>query len=324
MLKPEPQSAGELAQDHIMFRSFFALAIALLMPVGAIGEEASTKRSRIGYGLVFSNDLFGDGKDRWRTGSVTSSRIYSGAWQGQAPRRFGDLLELRIQGQIMAPENLRLPNAADRPWAGALNFELHSHVARGASEMSLGAGLSFVGPQTQLDDLQTSLHDLFSAPQPSAAVLSGQIGNKIRPVIAAEFGHQVALSQGASLRPFVEARAGDETYLRTGVDFTLGQLGQDGLQVREHVTGQHYSAVAGATRGLTLTAGADIAYVADSLYLPEQGGYALENLRHRARLGVKWQGEAMSAFYGLTYLSEEFSTQREGQLSGSLQIQMRF
>ena len=84
------------------------------------------------------------------------------------------------------------------------------------------------------------------------------------------------------------------------------------------------AAVASAARGLTFTAGADIAYVADSLYLPEQGGYELEELRHRARLGVKWQGEALSAFYGLTYLSEEFSTQREGQLSGSLQIQMRF
>lgn len=306
-----------------MFRQIAALALALLTPTLAYAEEEQ-QRHRIGYGLLFTNDLIGDGKDRWRTGSLTSSRIYGGDWQGQAPARFGELLELRIQGQIIAPEQLRSPAANDRPWAGALSFELHSHMQRGQTEFALGGGLTVVGPQTQLDEFQDWLHDLAGAPQPSASVRANQIGNKFQPVVAAEIGRNLALSGRAALRPFVEARAGDETYLRAGVDLSFGQVSGGSLMVRETVTGQRYSAVQGSSTGLTLTAGADIAHVADSIYLPTGQGYGREDNRHRARLGLRWQGQNMAAFYGVTYLGKEFSTQSEGQVTGSLQLQLRF
>ncbi|MEP2716153.1 lipid A-modifier LpxR family protein [Pseudophaeobacter sp.] len=299
----------------------------LLLPFSGQAEplEQAQKRQRIGYGLMFTNDLFGDGKDRWRTGSLTSSRIYARqGWQGQAPAGFGDLLELRLQGQILAPEDLRVPDATDRPWAGALTVELNSHMQRGATEIMLGGGLVMLGPQTHLDELQTWLHDLTSAPQPSDAVLAGQVPNTFRPLISAEIGRSLALTDRAQLRPFVEARAGDETYLRAGVDFSYGQIAQGGLLVRETVSGQRYRTMQGEATGLTLTAGADIAYVSQSLFLPDSSGYTLENNRHRARLGLRWQGENASAFYGLSYLGEEFSSQREGQLTGSLQLQLRF
>jgi hypothetical protein len=282
------------------------------------------KRHKIGYGLMFSNDLLGDGHDRWRTGSVTSSRLYGQDWQGQAPAQFGALLELRLQGQIVQPANLKMPNAADRPWAGALTAEVNSHMQRGANEISLGGGLAMIGPQTQLDRVQGWLHDLVSAPKASDAVLSGQVANRIQPLISAEIGRAMTLSDRIELRPFVEARAGDETYLRAGVDLTYGQLAQGGLLVRETVTGQRYRTIQGEATGLTLTAGADIAYVTDSIYLPDSSGYDLEDSRHRARLGLRWQGESTSAFYGLTYLGKEFSGQSEGQLTGSLQLQLRF
>lgn len=282
------------------------------------------KRHRIGYGLMFSNDLFGDGKDRWRTGSITSSRIYGSGWNGQAPAGFGELLELRIQGQILAPESLTVAKPSDRPWAGALTAELNTHMQRGDVEISVGGGLTLVGPQTQLADLQDWLHDITSAPQVTDAVLALQVPNKIRPVISAEVGRVLMLSPQASLRPFVEARAGDETYLRAGLDLTLGQLGQGGLLVRETVTGHRYRTQQSEARGLSLTAGADVAYVAESIFLPDSSNYDLKHSRQRARLGLRWQGNNASAFYGLTYLSEEFSTQDEGQITGSLQLQLRF
>lgn len=306
-----------------MFRKLAALALALVVSTQS-HAEGDQQRHRIGYGLFFTNDLFGDGKDRWRTGAITSSRIYGADWQGQAPAGFGELLELRIQGQIIAPERLRSPAADDRPWAGVLSFEGHSHMQRGKTEIAVGGGLAFVGPQTQLDEFQDWLHDLAGAPQPSAAVRANQIGNRFQPVVSAEIGRSLSLSQQASLRPFVEARAGDETYLRAGLDLTLGQLSTGSLLVRETVSGQRYSAVHGEGTGLTLTAGADFAYVGDSIYLPDRRGYELEKHRHRARLGLRWQGQNMAAFYGLSYLGKEFSSQSEGQLTGSLQLQLRF
>lgn len=308
-----------------MFRQMAAMALTFCLAFEAGAEDLPQEatRHRIGYGLLFTNDLLGDGKDRWRTGSLTSSRIYGQDWQGQAPASSGELLELRIQGQIIAPSDLKVVNPADRPWAGALTVELNSHMQRRGTEVALGGGVTVLGPQTQLDELQVWLHDLASAPQPSDAVLDAQIGNSFRPVLSAEIGHPLALSERASLRPFVEARAGDETYLRAGVDFSFGQLAQ-GLLVRESITGQRYRTAKAQAEGLTVTAGADIAYVTKSVFLPDSSGYTLENTRHRARLGLHWQGQRTSAFYGLTYLGKEFSSQSEGQVTGSLQLQLRF
>lgn len=309
-----------------MYKHLAAIALSLLLPfqAQADGAEQTGKRQKIGYGLFFSNDLIGDNKDRWRTGALTSSRIYGQAWQGQAPAGFGELLELRIQGQILAPADLVNVNPADRPWGGALTVELNSHMQRGGLEMSLGAGLTMLGSQTKLDEAQTLLHELVGGVDPSDAVLDGQIGNSFKPLVSGEIGRDFTLSERASLRPFVEARAGDETYLRAGVDFTYGQLSQGGLLVRESITGQRYRTMQGEATGLTLTAGADIAYVSKSAFLPDASGYGLEHKRHRARLGLRWQGHRSSVFYGLTYLSKEFTTQPEGQVLGALQLQMRF
>lgn len=308
-----------------MYRQLAVMALSFCLALQASAEtlEQESARHRIGYGLVFSNDLLGDGKDRWRTGSLTSSRIYGQDWQGQAPATFGELLELRIQGQIIAPSDLTQLNPADRPWVGALTVELNSHVQRNGTEIALGGGVTMLGPQTQLDEIQGWLHDLAGAPEPSDAVLNGQIGNSFRPVLSAEIGRQLPLSDRAALRPFIEARAGDETYMRAGVDFSYGQLSQ-GFLVRESITGQRYRTAKGEAQGLTLTAGADIAYVSNSVFLPDSSGYSLENTRQRARLGLHWQGQRTTAFYGLTYLGKEFSSQSEGQLTGSLQLQLRF
>lgn len=285
---------------------------------------AASKRHRIGYGRLTTNDLIGDGEDRWRTGSITTSRIYGYGWDGAAPAQFGELIEFRMQGQIIAPQDLTSVNASDRPWAGSLSFGLHSHMQRGETEYALGADLVIIGPQTRLDSLQDSLHGLLGAPRPSDAMLAVQIPNKIRPTLVAEAGQVIDLGNAVSLRPFAEARAGDETLVRIGADFNFGTIGRGELLVRESVTGQRYRAVYDSAPGYSFTVGGDIAYVADSVYLPEDRGYDLTSRRDRARVGVHWQGENASAFYGLTYLGKEFSGQDEGQLTGSLRLKLRF
>jgi hypothetical protein len=314
------------------------LAWALLVPVCATAQDLAAEteardalpalsdqgRRSIGYGRLFTNDFLGDGKDRWRTGSISSSRVWADRWHGAAPAGFGELLELRLHGQIIAPANLRNPDPGDRPWAGVLSAGLHSHFQRGGMEYALGADIVMTGPQTRLDDFQDWLHDLISAPRPSDAVLSAQIPDSFRPTLVAEAGRTVALGDGLSVRPFAEARAGDETLLRLGADLTFGAAALDGLKIRESVTGQRYQAVDGEGGGLSFVLGGDVAYVSRSEYLPESRGYELASRRDRLRAGLRWQQGGTDLFYGVTYLGKEFEAQPEGQLTGSVRLRMRF
>jgi len=81
-----------------MYRFFTAALIALLIPLTPVNAG---DRSRIGYGRLITNDFIGDGKDRWRTGSVASSRVWGPEWTGQLPSGFGELIELRLGAEIM-------------------------------------------------------------------------------------------------------------------------------------------------------------------------------------------------------------------------------
>ena len=79
------------------------------------------------------------------------------------------------------------------------------------------------------------------------------------------------------------------------------------MLTRESITGQRYRLIYQSAPGVNFVVGGDIAYVSDSVYLPKGRGYQLSDHRDRVRVGVHWQGENASAFYGLTYLGREFS-----------------
>lgn len=297
-------------------------------PVDTVNQDIpspfSTRRRALGYGRLTTNDVIGDGQDRWRTGSVTMSRAWGYSWDGTAPMQFGDLLETRIQGQIIAPDNLTRVNPRDRPYAGALAIGVHTHMYNRGLEYALGVDLVFIGPQTRLDQLHKGLHKLFGKPEPSDAVLALQIPNKIRPTVVAEVGRTFNASQMVDIRPFAEFRAGDETLARIGADLTFGTVTKGELLSRESITGQRYRLIYRSAPGFSFVVGGDVAYVSDSVYLPEDRGYQLTGRRDRARAGMHWQGENASAFYGLTYLGREFEAQTEGQLTGSVRLKLRF
>ena len=300
----------------------FALALGASMALaGTAGAEG---RTRIGYGLVFTNDLIGDGDDRWRTGSVASSRIYAPGWDGQAPARFGELLELRFNGEIIAPDDLSTPAPVDRPFAGALSLGLHTHLTRAQMEYAVGADVVVVGPQTGLDDFQDWLHDIVGGDEISRATRRGQVDDGVYPTAVLEAGRSFDLGP-ARLRPFAEARAGVETLVRVGADLSFGRLTRGELLVREPVTGQRYRAVRADMPGAAFILGADITWVEDSEFFPGSAPVTPEDTRARVRGGVHWEARnGASVFYGLTWLSEEFEEQREGQVVGSLQFRLRF
>lgn len=299
----------------------FAILIMLIFASSVQAQD----RQKLGYGRLLTNDAFGDNLDRWRTGSVASSRVWGPEWTGTLPEGFGELIELRLGAEIIAPGALVIPDPRDRPYAGVLTAGIHTHFARGENDYALGVDLAFTGPATRLDELQSAFHDLLGVPEPSAAVKDAQIGNGIHPGLVFEAGRELALPGKARLRPFVEARTGVETLARAGFDLSIGAVGQKELLVRDPVSGHRYRVINETWRGFSYVFGADVAYVADSALLPEENDLLHEDIRTRARAGVHWQnGKGGGLFYGLTYLGREFDAQPEGQWIGSVRVNWRF
>lgn len=304
-----------------MIRYLAAACLAMmLLPQDAQAQQ----RERIGYGRLITNDYIADGQDRWRTGSVQSSRVWGRGWSGALPTQPGEILELRFGAEIIAPDDLATPAAGDRPYATALSAGLHTHFDRNGIDIALGADLVMTGPQTRLDKLQEAFHDLVGVDKASDATRAAQVGNAIHPTLVAEAGRTFDVAATARMRPFLEARAGIETLVRAGVDVTFGELGRGELMVRDSVTGQRYRAITEDFSGFAFVMGGDIASVADSAYLPASSGVAARDLRTRLRAGVHWQGGQMAAFYGLTYLGKEFEGQDEGQFLGSIRLDLNF
>ncbi len=306
-----------------MFK-YVPAALFALLPLCAQAQEFT----RLGFGYLLTNDFIGDGQDRWRTGSIASSRVWgreSGRdWDGTLPSGFGRLIELRLGGQIIAPANLETPDPADRPYAGALSVGVHSHFQTGGLEMAVGGDLVVVGPATGLDSFHGAVHDLLGMPDLSKATLDAQIDNGIYPTVVVEAGRSFAFGDGV-LRPFLEGRAGAETLVRAGFDMRWGGLEQGGLMVRDPVSGQQYRAIDGGKTGYGFVIGGDVTHVAHSVFLPEDRGYNPRDARLRARAGMEWRGKnGGGVFYGLSYLGQEFEGQGEGQFVGSFRAHFRF
>lgn len=295
-------------------------ALLALLPLSAQAEDFT----RLGFGYLLTNDFIGDGQDRWRTGSVASSRVWGRGWDGAPPQGFGDLIELRLAAEIIAPANIEAPDPADRPYAGALSVGVHSHFETGGLDMAVGGDLVVVGPATGLDSFHGAVHDLLGMPELSDAMRDAQIENGVYPTVVAEAGRSFVFGDSL-MRAFLEGRAGAETLVRAGFDMRWGGLEQGALMVRDPVSGQRYRAIDGGALGYGFVIGGDVTHVIDSVFLPEARGYDPRSARLRARAGVEWRGEnGGGVFYGLSYLGEEFEGQGEGQFVGSFRAHFRF
>lgn len=278
-------------------------------------------RVTLGWGRLFNNDGIGDGHDRWHTGSYTVSMIRGTEWTGVLPDHLGEVVEYRFRADTVAPANLAHPAPDDRRYAGTLSLGVHSQAEMLGAEVNVGADLVVIGPQTGISGFQSFIHRAVGMKKPHTG---NQIGNEIRPTLSGEIGHNYALGGAVTLRPYLAAQAGVETWVRAGGDLTFGHFGEQSLMLRDDVTGQRYRGVTGLlAEGTSFTLGGDVAQVFYSAYLPA-GGVVARDTRTRLRAGLQWQGHAASVFYGATYLSPEFKGQSEGQVVGSLNINFRF
>ena len=297
-------------------------ATLCLLATIAPGFAQAQDRQFLGWGRMFDNDAIGDAQDRWHTGSYTISVLQGPEWSGSLPQHFGDVLEYRLSAQTIAPADLVAPDANDRRYVAALTFGLHTHANWQGFETSLGADLVLTGPQTGIARFQTWAHDILGLANPD---VSNQLGNAVHPTLTAELGRSIALGNTVTLRPFLAAQAGVETYVRVGGDLVIGRFGQGALMLRDETTGQRFRGITSdRSPALSFTLGGDVARVFSSAYLPSGGTAVANDTRTRLRAGVQWQGQSASVFYGVTYLAPEFKSQPEGQLVGSLNVNLRF
>lgn len=276
------------------------------------------ERETLGYGRLFTNDYFGDGEDRWRSASYSYSFVRGYDWDGAPPPVFGDVLSYRLRSEIIAPSG---GSAApgDRPFVGLLAGGVFSHSSVGSVELTTGAEVVAIGPQTGVSEFQDWYHDLLGFSDPP--FVDQQLGDDVFVGGQVELAYPIQTELGM-IRPFVAAETGAETLARVGADVFIGPVGQGELLLRDPVTGQLMRGIEDGGPGVALVAGADLAQVSDSNLLPED--QATET-RARARAGVHWQmAEDMSFFYGVTYLGEEFEGQDEGQTLGSLKLNFNF
>lgn len=277
---------------------------------------------------IFGNDWFGvpfgDRYDRWRSGHVRVSLLRGERWDDRLPARPFELMEYRIRGEIIAPDNLSVPAPGDRLYAPSWWLGATTHFGRSGLEIAAGADLVMVGPHTGIEGIHSTIHEFFGN-NPINLPPANQVDSGFYLDAHAEIGTGIALSFG-EVRPFVELRAGVETLARVGVDVTFGSLGADGLRLRDQVSGQRIAALNGmdASGGWSFLFGADTAYVASSVYLPDDRGPDLEEHRHRVRAGINYGVGDSNFFYGVSYLSEEFEGQPEGQVVGTISVDLRF
>lgn len=294
-------------------------AVLLFSAVTAATPALAEGREVLGYGRLFTNDYFGDNDDRWRTGGYVISQVRGAGWDGDRPERAGALMEYRLRTEIIAPSR----GTSDRPYAGVLSFGAHTHYAVGTIDVSVGGDIVAIGPGTGVSDFQEWFHDVVGAPAPEG--VATQLDDQIYLSGTVEMSRSYRVSDRVTFRPFVEGQAGVEEIFRVGADVLIGRVGQNDFLLRDVTTGQLYRGVESNDSGVNFVLGADYAMVGDSAYLPADMGYAPTETRTRARAGLHWQiFEDTSFFYGVTYLSEEFVGQPEGQVLGSLKLNFNF
>ena len=286
-------------------------------------QDADQQTQALGVGRLFNNDLIGDGRDRWRTGSYSISLLRGEAWDGALGSFGNGVVEYRFRGEVISPANLTTPAAGDRLYVGALSAGAHYHFDYAGYDISAGVDLVAMGEQTGLRGFHVDVHDALN--QPVVNTQNFQIEDKFSLHGTLEVAREVTFGEATTLRPFIEVQGGVETLARAGFDLTLGSFGQGGMRLRDPVTGQRYSAIASdEDQGFSFLMGADVAHMDRSAYLPESRGYQIEETRYRARLGMNYVLDGFSTFYGVTRLSEEFIGQPEGQTVGSLALSWNF
>lgn len=302
------------------------IVVALLAQMTAVQVAADTGYDYLGYGRLVTNDLLGDGKDRWRTGSVSAFRMYVQEDVDLKHLKLGQAVELRTHFEVVAPSDLQDDSGGDRPWGGAISLGLHSPFHYGSLQMSLGADVHVIGQNSGLTGFQQDLHNGLGVKHAGDAVSNNQIKDETVMGGAAAAAYPIGLSDRVQARPYGEVRAGLEDVASVGMDVYFGALDATPAMSRDPVTGHRYPVEVeqNQDRGILFSLGYDFTDVQKSRFLPRSAGVSHVETRSRTRMGMTFKRGSWSVFGGLTLRGKEFEGQEDEQMLGSIRLFSRF
>lgn len=271
----------------------------------------------------FTNDFFGDGRDRWRSASYTVFLGFEGEKTG------GIAHDFRFRAEIISPwGSKKQPTNDDRPYVGMLGFGLFVNENFGKIQYNAGAEILLTGDQTKIADFQQGFHDLTGiAGYLPKDMPHNHVGDSVTGMVSAEVARGFSLIEGFYVRPFVGAQVGYETFGRIGLDILVDGYADAQRYVRDPVSGflQPSSPErASKMNDMSFLIGADYTYVTHSDFFPNWSDVEMTNSRLRVRAGVQVRIRKASTFFGITYLSKEFESQVESQTIGVLSLEFPF
>ncbi len=271
----------------------------------------------------FTNDFFGDGRDRWRSASYTLFLGFEGENTG------GVAHDIRIRAEIISPWGSRnQPTGNDRPYVGMLGLGVFVNESFGQLQYNVGAEILATGDQTNIADFQQGFHDLTGiAGYLPKDMPHEHVGDSVTGMVSAEFARGYTLAEGFYFRPFVGAQVGYETFGRVGFDILVDGYADAKRYVRDPISGFLQPASperASKMNDMSFLLGADYSYVTHSDFFPHWSDVEMTNERLRARAGVQVRIRKVSTFFGITYLSKEFESQVESQTIGVLSLEFPF
>ena len=305
-----PQLRRSLLFNIISIMMFIATEARADGPVGYSGEVGS-----------LTNDYFGDGHDRWRTGSYQRSYLSD---------RFDTVglgvIELRARSEIITPWKPSEQPDGDAPFSTLLGFGGFMHGSLATIDLRLGAELLLLGDATGLENIQSIAHEIIgvetSFDDKRDEMPRGENGLSARAEL--EVSKSIRFGTSSLARPYVGLKFGADESATLGVDLVTGSLALADIWTRDAVTGRLITPQADRLSGVSVVGGWDMSQVERSVHIPSGSSATIETFQTRARLGVQFETGIANLFIGQAWLSPQFKDQAEGQRVGMLSVAFDF
>ena len=269
----------------------------------------------------FTNDFFGDGHDRWRTGSYQRSYISQG-YQFSGI----DSLEVRWRTDIVTPWAPSNQPGGDLPLSTLLGAGAYIHGHALGFDIRAGGEVLLLGEDTGLDTLQQAAHDIMgmddSFDSSKASVYLGEEGLKTR--FDVEVARPLRYGDSVMLRPYGVLVAGVDQSATLGADVVVGPMAAARIWTRDVVTGRLLTPEVSNIGGYSFVLGWDASAVEASVHIPDFAAVDIEPNQFRGRAGVQFRTDLADLFLGQAWLSESFQGQVEPQRVGLLSVAFAF
>jgi hypothetical protein len=328
-------------------RAAALLAAACLpaCPAFASGDDAGRLPGRGFLTLIWENDIFA-GEDRKYTNgtflryTAPENRLHGWAeWlkeglRGVAPAEdwtmaYGFGHSMFTSSDVNDPD----PPLDDRPYAAAFVATASLFADAGDRLDAFSVDLALVGPAALGEEIQSWVHDTFTGDDPQGwdTQLENELAFRVLyeqtrryPLARFGAGHGMdVLPRGSVALGTLETSAGAGVMLRVGDDLGA-DFGPD--RVRRAVAGPSF---AGDGGGWQLFAAADALLVGRNLFLDgntfrDSRSVDAEPLVGEFSLGAAYAWENAVLSYAHVFRTEEFETQEEWGVFGSVNLRVRF